>query len=67
MQVVAVGVWLAGKHLRYYNVLQSAFDAFYLLHAFNLQSTEGQQVVKFIGGEVSVDILTQPFVRYFHL
>ena len=66
MQVVAVGVGLAGEHLGYHHVLQSAFDAFYLLHVFNLQSAEGQQVVKFVGGEVCIDILTQPFVRYFH-
>ena len=67
VQVVAVRVGLAGQHLGYHHVLQSAFDAFYLLYAFNLQSAEGEQFVKFVGGEVGVDVLTQPFVRYFHL
>ena len=41
VQVVAVGMGLAGKHLGYDHMLQSAFDAFNFLNAFNFQTTEG--------------------------
>jgi hypothetical protein len=62
VQVVAVGVGFAGEHLGYDHVLQAAFDAFYFFYVFDFETREGEEVVEFMGCEVGVDILTEPFI-----
>ena len=62
MQVVAVGVGLACKHLCYHHMLQTAFYTFHFFHILYLESAECQQIVQFMRGQFSVYIFPQPFI-----
>ena len=68
MQVVAVGVRLAGQHLRYHHMLQTALDGLHLLHAIDLQAGERQQVVQLLRSHIlNIHILFKPIERNIHI
>ena len=68
VQVVAVGVRLAGQHLRNHHMLQTALDGFHLLHAIDLQAGESQQVVQFLRSHIlNIHILFKPIERNIHI
>ena len=68
VQVVAVGVRLAGQHLRNHHMLQTAFDGLHLLHAVHLQAGESQQVVQLLRSHIlNIHILFKPIERNIHI
>ena len=68
VQVVAVGVRLAGQHLCYHHMLQTALDGLHLLHAVHLQAGESQQVVQFLRSHIlNIHILFKPIKRNIHI
>ena len=68
VQVVAVGVRLAGQYLRYHHMLQTALDGLHLLHAVHLQAGESQQVVQFLRSHIlNIYILFKPIKRNIHI
>ena len=61
VQVVAVGVGLAGEHLGDNHVLQAATDGLHLLDAVDFEAAESQQVVE-LGGRhrAQIHVLLKP-------
>ena len=68
VQVVAVGVRLAGQHLRNHHMLQTTLDGLHFFHAVHLQAGESQQVVQFLRIHIlNIYILFKPIKRNIHI
>ena len=67
MQVVAIGMQLAGEHVTHIESLQAALDALHLFEGIHLKSGGGQGVAYFLWREVKINIFLQPLVRYIHI
>ena len=66
VQMVRIGMGLAGQYLADNDIFQSPFDAFVFFHGFNFQSAIGQQGRNFGCGKVNRQIAFEPLVGYFH-
>ena len=65
MQMVRVGMRLAGQNLCYHHVLKSALDCLHLVDTLNLKSRECQQIVKLVGrqrGKHYKELLDNPYI-----
>ena len=61
VQMVRIGMRLAGEHLGYHHMFEASLDGLYFFHPFHLETRECEQVVKFVGCDLTiVDIVFQP-------
>ena len=66
VQMVAVGMGLAGQHMAYIETLQAALDALHLFQGVNFQTRRRQRVANLLRRQVEVDVVFQPFITYIH-
>ena len=67
VQMIGVGMGLAGKHFANDQALQPATHGLERLRSFNLQSTIRQVNTGFLGRQIECQQFFQPFVRNLHI
>ena len=67
MQVVGIGMLLAGEHLAHHHARKAALDGLDLLEALDLESDVGQYPGDLFGPEIGVDVAFEPVRRNIHI
>lgn len=67
MQVVAIGMHLARKHLSYVQSLQSTLYTLNFFECIYLQSCRGKRIADLLRRKVEINVLLKPFIRNVHL
>ena len=66
VQVVRVGMGLAGKHFTHIETLQATTDRLYLFEGAHFETGRGEGCCGFLRSKTEVDILLQPLIRNIH-
>ncbi len=62
MEVVAVGMGLAGENFTHHDAGKAAADSLDALYGAGLQADRGQESAKLVGRHVEIDIIFKPFI-----
>ena len=62
VQVVAIGVWLAGEYLAHNQALKAAANCFHFFHCAHFQSQRCECIAHLLRRECNVDVLFKPFI-----
>ena len=66
MQMVTIGMHLAGEHLSHHETLETATNGFNFFGCTHFESQRGQRLSHLLRCEIEVDVFFEPFIRNVH-